>query len=186
MDYQASSARMSHRGEWDNFGGSFTDCIAEEESWDMGIFGFTLVWRNISTEAFPPSAITPPSHLPSVLHLVLARSCCRSASLLSTCFFSFPPSMHPQLLCLHAACFPQLLVSSLLPQLVLVLECYSLILPQNMLSFSNIILLIFNSTSPLSSIPQQPRTPSQGSSSSAPGWTELLRSQTLTSKTHSN
>lgn len=76
----------------------------------MGTFGFALVWRQIFSKAFPPSAINPPSHLPSALHLVPAQSCCHSDSLLSTPFLSFPSSMHPQLLCLlvpfpPATCF---------------------------------------------------------------------------------
>lgn len=118
----------------------------------MGIFGFTLVWRQISSKAFPPSAINPPSHLPNALHLVLVQSCCHSAFLLSTPFLSFSSSVHPQLLCLLAPSFPHKLVSYFLTQLVLVLQCYNLILPLNMPFFSNIISPTFNSTSSLSSI----------------------------------
>lgn len=118
----------------------------------MGIFSFTLVWRQISSKAFPRSAINPPSHLPSALHLVLVQSCCHSDSLLSTPFLSFPSSVYPRLLCLLALSFSQQLVSYFLTQLVLVLQHYNLVLPLNMPSFSNIVLPTFNSTSLLSSI----------------------------------
>lgn len=117
----------------------------------MGTFGVTLVWRQISSKAFPPSAINPPSHLPSAPHLVLGQSCRHSDSLLSTPFLPFPSSIPPQLLCLFAPSFPQKLVSYFLTQLVLVLQRYNLVLPANMPSFSNIVLPTFNSTSLLSS-----------------------------------
>lgn len=48
-----------------------------------------LLWRQISSKAFPPSAINPPSHLPSALHLV--HFCCHSDY-----FLSIPFPLHSQ------------------------------------------------------------------------------------------
>lgn len=54
------------------------------------MWGFlALLWRQISSKAFPPSAINPPSHLPSALHLV--HFCCHSDY-----FLSIPFPLHSQ------------------------------------------------------------------------------------------
>lgn len=144
--HQASSGSMGNKGEWNNFEGISQTELQKRNNKMWG--SLALLWRQISSKAFTPSAINPPSHLPSALHLV--HFCCHSDYFLVSLFLSILNAS--QLLCLLAPSFSQQLVPYFLTRLVLVVQPYNLVLPLIMPSFSNFLLPTFISTSPLPSI----------------------------------
>lgn len=79
--HQATSGSMDNKGEWDNFEGISQTELQNRNNkmWES----LALLWRQISSRAFPPSALRPPSHLPSTLSILAAILTTSSVSLSS-------------------------------------------------------------------------------------------------------